>query len=169
MKLKKLTILLLILVLGVALPLSGCSVGGGGETGKAKATVDSFIKALRELDHKSMVNLVAKGVDMGDEKGFDPNSKETQLLKEALKRMKCTYKSGEVAKDAKEVTFKYEVEAINAMLIGLAALGGNQKVSDMPLTKSEVEVKLVQEGDSWKILNPQDVAVAATGMGDLVD
>ncbi|NLZ55053.1 MAG: hypothetical protein GX900_00070 [Clostridiaceae bacterium] len=173
MKLKKIVVLMLVMVLIMSLTLTGCAgAGGKDETSKAKATVDSFVKALRELDVKAMANLIAKGVDANqdDDEGFgDKDSEENKMMKEAFKRMKFTYKSGEVAKDAKEVTLEYEVEAVNAMLLAMAALGGNQKISDMPLSKSDLEVKLVKEDSGWKIFNVEDVIAAATGMADMAD
>lgn len=189
MKLKKLTILLLILVLGVALPLTGCTVtiegggGGGGdkkdptdntkatvdETVNAKATVDSFIKALKEMNAEALLKLVAKsaGPDKGESIEFgEEGSDETKALKDAFKQLKFTYKSGEVAKDANETTLSYEAEAVNAMLFAMAFLAG-QDVSNLPTTKSDVEIKLVKEDGNWKILNVEDVVAAAYGMADM--
>ncbi|NLZ55052.1 MAG: hypothetical protein GX900_00065 [Clostridiaceae bacterium] len=189
MKLKKLTILLLILVLGVALPLTGCTVtiegggGGGGdkkdptdntkatvdETVNAKATVDAFIKALKEMNAEALLKLVAKsaGPDEGESIEFgEEGSDETKALKDAFKQLKFTYKSGEVAKDANETTLSYEAEAVNAMLFAMAFLAG-QDVSNLPTTKSDVEIKLVKEDGNWKILNVEDVVAAAYGMADM--
>lgn len=162
----------ILLALLMVFSLSACA-GGQTPTDQAKATVDGFFKALKNVDSEEMKKYVSAedAGEVGDQEDIAGNK---EMSKKFLSKVEAKYKSGEIPEDASEGKLVYELTHLDLSDLFGAAMGafGNKGIIDsdnidfdnIGTVVSDVEISFKKDGDKWVIADPETVVMHILGI-----
>lgn len=173
-------------LMAMVLVFSIASCGLIDEDSKAKGVVDSFFKAVSDMDMEKMNTYLVKE-DQFSEKDIEEAKKmkedeKQKIFLDVMKGLTAKYVSGEIPKDAKDVKeaeYKYSIKSKDfGEIVGkimsekMAGKEDEQIVKEIKIDEikdKEVEapVKLVKEGEDWKISNSKEIMGQLIGLPTL--